>query len=655
MIGYFPEPYPDELFYSLCARFGERMRYPHKSMVMRELLGAEGTVAVVDFPSRLGFFTEALPPGHPLKAVERLVAAHTLLPFYGPFQPIERLKRIREEMLGSPGTALYARTGLHMSHVQPPAWLRFCPVCVEQDREQFGECYWHRVHQLPGVEVCPVHEVALDLSGVRTSNSLTRREFIAAEGAIPRVPGCPRLPSVSFREHLLHIARDAAWLLNQPRLVVGPESSCQRYKFLLAEQGLATYSGVVKTPAVVQAFLDHYPDDFLAALQCTLDEQRQNWLVRLTQSRHQHQHPLRHLLFIHFLGHSAQTFFALPVDPPPFGVGPWPCLNYVCEHYGQPRIQECQVTYDRGGRPMGTFTCSCGFAYVRVGPDRSPEDRFRIGRHRAYGPVWEAELEKLWEDPDVNPSRAARRLGVSRITAARQAARLGLTFPPPGGKKVKNSTMATPPRAPRTHETKLQERRAKWLSILQENPEAMRSELQCKGASLYIWLRRNDEEWLNAHLPPPRTAVRGRQEWMLSRVNWEERDEQLANQVREAVRYLLEVPERPQRITIAAISREIGYLDSLLHRQDRLPLTAKVLAESVETPEAFAARRIPWAAELYRQEGFCPTRIQLAKRVSVKAKQVAKWPLVQEAVESAMHMLSRFQGNDPSHSEAEAP
>ena len=69
MIGYFPEPYPDELFYSLCARFGERMRYPHKSTVMRELLGAEGTVAVVDFPSRLGFFMEALPPGHPLKAV----------------------------------------------------------------------------------------------------------------------------------------------------------------------------------------------------------------------------------------------------------------------------------------------------------------------------------------------------------------------------------------------------------------------------------------------------------------------------------------------------------------------------------------------------------------------------------------------------------
>ena len=142
---------------------------------------------------------------------------------------------------------------------------------------------------------------------------------------------------------------------------------------------------------------------------------------------------------------------------------------------------------------------------------------------------------------------------------------------------------------------------------------------------------------------------------MLSQVNWEERDEQLANQVREAVRHLLETLERPRRITIAALCREIGYLHSLRHKQDRLPLTASVLAESVETREAFAARRVQWVAELYRQEGFCPTRKQLARRSSVRPNLVSGWPLVQEALDAALQMLSQFRGNDLPHSGSEVP
>jgi len=50
MIGYFPEPYPDELFYSLCARFGDRMKYANKLTVARDLFGKSTATAVVDLP-----------------------------------------------------------------------------------------------------------------------------------------------------------------------------------------------------------------------------------------------------------------------------------------------------------------------------------------------------------------------------------------------------------------------------------------------------------------------------------------------------------------------------------------------------------------------------------------------------------------------------
>lgn len=37
----------------------------------------------------------------------------------------------------------------------------FCPVCVSEDYEKYGEPYWHRAHQLPNVTVCHKHHCKL--------------------------------------------------------------------------------------------------------------------------------------------------------------------------------------------------------------------------------------------------------------------------------------------------------------------------------------------------------------------------------------------------------------------------------------------------------------------------------------------------------------
>lgn len=104
MIGYFPEPYPDELFYSLCARFGDRMQYPSQFAVVRTLFSTTTVITtVVDLPQYLARFVDALPPGHPCKSTDRIIDDHTLLPFYAPFLPAERLKRIRDSMLRDKG------------------------------------------------------------------------------------------------------------------------------------------------------------------------------------------------------------------------------------------------------------------------------------------------------------------------------------------------------------------------------------------------------------------------------------------------------------------------------------------------------------------------------------------------------------------------
>ena len=44
--------------------------------------------------------------------------------------------------------------------------LRYCPACVNRERSRFGEAYWHRSHQFPGVLICTEHKAWLEESEV---------------------------------------------------------------------------------------------------------------------------------------------------------------------------------------------------------------------------------------------------------------------------------------------------------------------------------------------------------------------------------------------------------------------------------------------------------------------------------------------------------
>lgn len=125
MSGHFPTPLPDELFYSLCARYSDRVRYSDIEAVNKELFGARGMSAGIDLPSHLGHLVKSLPTNHEL-TVNRLINEHTLSPFYTQFLPVERYNRVREDMEGIDGSAIHNCAGITPSNVRLPDWLRYC-------------------------------------------------------------------------------------------------------------------------------------------------------------------------------------------------------------------------------------------------------------------------------------------------------------------------------------------------------------------------------------------------------------------------------------------------------------------------------------------------------------------------------------------------
>ncbi len=209
MIGAFPALYPDELLVSGLARYEAWLGHPRRQALLEDLFGASNLGICFDLPARLGHLATALLPGHPSGNVDTLIDAHTVLPFYAAFLSQERVTSVRQAMDSDQPSNIHALLGLNTNRAPLAALLRYCPVCVMKDRHTWEECYWHRVHQLPGVHVCPHHATWLASSQVPMHLVRGRQTFTAAEQAVEPGPARPLHPEDGLGQRLLRLARNA--------------------------------------------------------------------------------------------------------------------------------------------------------------------------------------------------------------------------------------------------------------------------------------------------------------------------------------------------------------------------------------------------------------------------------------------------------------
>jgi hypothetical protein len=640
MIGYFPEAYLDELLYSVCARFSDRLQYSTIGAVQQELFGCNHLKAVVELPSNLDYLINILPPGHNY-TVDKLIDNHTLLPFYRPFLSPGQLDVFRGEMLCRTRGALLSRVGNPSRHMALRR-LHFCTECVEDDRKRGEECYWHRVHQVAYVKLCPIHGIPLKQSDVRSGNASIK--FVSAERAVRVGGNMLDVPSAHY-DLLLQIARDVAWLLQQVNLSYDSVLLRRQYLTILFNQGLTSRLPDL-TPRPIRTnmtelrrrFVASYPRELLEILHCEPDIHRcDNWLSRLINHNESNRYPLYHLLFMYLLGYTAESFLSLPVNVDErdiSGEGPWPCLNPTCRYYRQFCIKERKLMYV-GTRPLGIISCECGFTYRRDESDSVQDGNpFQLRSVVAYGSVWEATLRSLWDNPAVTLVEIGHQLGITGTAVQQHAARLGLSFPRIGCKsdRMKMAKLAHSRSMTDRLQAKLEHHRVSWLSLVEENPTESLSELATRAPKVHRWLYLRDREWLDAHKPPSRRRLPSRS------IDWASRDTQLAQEVKEAAEHLRNSSSpRPRRMTRYAI---LAYISrSGLTRSDlnRLPLTAKSLADLTESHEDFAIRRIWWAVELWRKENIHPTRQQLIRDANLR--KIIGSLRVEMALEDALQSL----------------
>jgi hypothetical protein len=236
-IGFFPTPYPDELLYSTCARYAEKVGYPNRVGVVRELFGTE-SAAIVDLPKRLSHLLGALPPHD--YSVDTILAENTTFRFFAHFSPLERLPLLRAVMSGSDSSSPRIRIGVTKWGFKSPATLRFCPECVIADRKIYRETYWHRIHHLSGIDVCATHRVSLEDSDAGEEATIGGTRFITADANVRGSK--PRIVDPRFESMILRMADDAKWLLEYDGPVLGASILRERYHNLLLQRRYA-YGG----------------------------------------------------------------------------------------------------------------------------------------------------------------------------------------------------------------------------------------------------------------------------------------------------------------------------------------------------------------------------------------------------------------------------
>ncbi len=561
MLPFFTNPYPNELMYSAIARYHFYSGNIDYKDTLEEVFQSRSVIPSVEIGSHFAILAQQLGSNY---SVETILANHTTYPYYAIFLTNQRQQEILRDV-ASNGQALYTRLGMIAGSICRKAGLYYCPECTKNDVEQFGEPYIHREHQLQGIDYCPHHEVQLRKYPVDTTSLIKYIRFELRNMNLSSI-----YKADPFAEISIHLSKQAYKLLQLPLHKFSCEDIKLKYRASLFDLNLITISNRVRQKELYQAFKSKFPKGILEKYESTLNiADEYNWLKVITRNTKRHVHPFRHLLMLYFLEQDIDDLVNQEAHVGPFGVGYVPCLNKAATHYKESVIPSVGVTRDfKSTAPIGTFSCSCGFVYTRKGPDRSLENRFRIGRVKVFGEVWKSKLKQL-SKKGLGTRAIARELGVDSKTVKKYLGRNGVVS---NQAKIENKAL-------------LEQYRNELIGGIQKLPNLSRTALRECFKKQYMFLYQHDKEWLMKNLPIKQKKLES-----TKTVDWNKRDREYVAKIKMLYKELL-AKERPIRITVSAIGKRLGILANLERHVDKLSQTKELLEEITESVEQFQIRR----------------------------------------------------------------
>lgn len=168
-LSFIPPLLPDSTLYSWCAIYHQLSGNASGSETRLQLFGSRTAARLFSFPSSLDVFCARtqLVLGDPLTVAMNA----TVLPYYLRLRPANVGESAIGRMKAGSTSGLLSLLSITKSGVWGGQVRRYCPECLIAELAQICTTYWHRCHQLPGVLVCPYHEVPLMAAPLASRNN----------------------------------------------------------------------------------------------------------------------------------------------------------------------------------------------------------------------------------------------------------------------------------------------------------------------------------------------------------------------------------------------------------------------------------------------------------------------------------------------------
>ncbi len=596
MLPLFPRLFPDELFYSACARYHKIIKNESIRMTLFDLFGQNIKVLAWDFPHRLSVFSEQLPKKGCLP-VNDLVENNTMVPLYRPFLKEETINEIVDGMLSQVSCCWVNRSKVGNVNRKTPKLknLRCCPDCMVEDKKKYHDCFWHRTHQVHGVLVCHKHGKVLWNTNAFLDFRPGFKVLFPLSDALLGGPVTDVEMTKDEIHNLRWIANAVHYLLNNNVCNCNNLKLWEIYRNILLEN-MWCKKNVVNYLLVKEHIVQKYGIKLMQILfPYNVNEVRKTWIYKLLNGQRLYKSPLCHLMFIHAFNVDLEDFFSGLVEASlvekynhaPFGSGPWPCLNAVCAHYREDVVTDFKVYKSkRSGEIVGRFTCNCGFSYSRVGPDKKKNDRFKKDRILSFTKELDDEIYRLINEEGLSLTYVSRRLDIPITSVQRRFM----------GKKLNKDSH----RPCEVANEMIRLKRNDWLKVMRENPSLSRTYLRGNFRGQFNWLERYDRDWLFDNLPP---RVKPGPDF-----DWDKLDEEIAPKINGIAKQIKKMRNPFVRVTPTAIFHILGrrkYLKSPKFLV-KVPRVKTELIKVVESTEEFQIRRLKIVAgQLNRLGKFC--------------------------------------------------
>ncbi len=569
--GFFLAPFPDETLHSLLSRYCRLTGFASVRQAFNNVEHSYAFTRNTSLPCHLKESERLLNPVTGLDA-NALISRHTLLPYFQPFMSSEQLAMTRRQMESRNGQGLKMRLGLIASSLERYVRVRFCTACLEEDDQRHGQSYWHRVHQLPGVWICPHHVQRLLIVEPAWLRDKATRCFLPTDDELQA--HTLALKVSALQRNALHRLAALSWsVLHRDSAPLQPDMVQQNLLRGAQVRALVSSNGRLRLTPLAEMLAIYFkalPSTGEFSRLCPASaKQAPSWILKLLRKPRGAHHPLRYLVLADALGLS---FDHLTVRR---SVSFVPTVGSIANTAtggtgGLMETLEEMYTEGRSLRQIAAVT-SVSVSTLHV-------HAVQLGLSvRSRPSILLPGLKAQIRDQVIagkSFAEVATDCGVS-LTSVYRVLRMETGL----------KDMLSGLRVERDREN----RRTRFIMERERNTTA-------QACTDYAWLYRNDRDWLKEKLHRIGRIARKR----TAAVDWARLDKELSRRIRECARSLRARPGKPLRISVSRIGRELNSSTLFEKKLPKLPRCSMELKASCESKDQFHHRRLEWAAKELR-------------------------------------------------------